>query len=159
MELSTYQQSPNLPPAPHGVVMAHDLEGGGRQQETLLPPVLTDCPAFLRWLLRRKSWFLVRMRAKPFLPPSLLFPPNNREREALEFARKLFFCCAALAPLQFETAMVATEVKGHGSRQQLVEWSDGRPAAQHYFSYWTIIPRGLVRIGDNHPWGWSSIRC
>ena len=23
----------------------------------------------------------------------------------------------------------------------------------------TIIPRGLVRIGDNHPWGWLSIRC
>ena len=21
----------------------------------------------------------------------------------------------------------------------------------HYFSYWTIIPRGFVRIGDNHP--------
>ena len=25
---------------------------------------------------------------------------------------------------------------------------DGR---KHYFSYWTIIPRGFVRIGDNHP--------
>ena len=57
-------------------------------------------------------------------PPSFLVsflpPPNNRERErereALEFARKLFFCCgAAAAPIG---AMVATEVKGHGIRQQ-----------------------------------------
>ena len=50
--------------------------------------------------------------------PSFLVVPSEQqgEREALEFARKLFFCCgAAAAPIG---AMVATEVKGHGIRQQ-----------------------------------------